>query len=143
MRVRVAGLLCVHSSFLLVRHQKDGGVYWLLPGGSVHVGERLIGALERELREELRLDCTVGDMEFVVETVSSQGRHIIQPTFRIEARDISTMRIGDDRRVTGFAFVDSKRLDEIVIYPDIREELKEFLKNRGVKRKYIYKKWLE
>ena len=34
-RIRVAGLLINGGRVLLVRHEKDGRSYWLLPGGGV------------------------------------------------------------------------------------------------------------
>jgi 8-oxo-dGTP diphosphatase len=50
-----------NSKFLFVQRQKDDpilGGYWGFPGGKVHVGETLIGALIRELQEETGLDPT-------------------------------------------------------------------------------------
>ena len=52
----------VHNGrFLFVQRQKDDpvlGGYWCFPGGKVHVGETLAGALVRELKEETNLDPT-------------------------------------------------------------------------------------
>jgi 8-oxo-dGTP diphosphatase len=50
-----------NGNFLFVRREKDDpvlGGYWCFPGGKVHVGETVVGALVRELKEETGLDPT-------------------------------------------------------------------------------------
>ena len=48
-RIRVSAILRRDSRLLLVRHEKQGREYWLLPGGGVGGGETLVAALKREL----------------------------------------------------------------------------------------------
>lgn len=50
------------DSALLVRERHaGGGTFWTLPGGGLHPGESSVAALERELSEELRCRCVVGN----------------------------------------------------------------------------------
>jgi ADP-ribose pyrophosphatase YjhB (NUDIX family) len=55
-RIRVSAVLRRENRILLVRQEKPGREYWLLPGGGVNAGESLVDALRRELAEEIGLD---------------------------------------------------------------------------------------
>ena len=127
----------------MVEHFKEGKVYWLLPGGGVDLGENVKTALIRELKEELNLDCSVKDLLFVAESYNNRGDHIIQPTYLVETGDIDFLSPGTDKRIKDFAFLDQSKIDSCVIYPDIKQELKEYLVSKKVNKRYIYKKWID
>jgi ADP-ribose pyrophosphatase YjhB (NUDIX family) len=143
MRIRVAGFLNKNNTILMVEHFKEGKAYWLLPGGGVKLGENAETALKRELKEELNLDCSVNDLLFVVESYNDRGDHIIQPTYLIETGDIDLMAHGSDKRIKDFAFLDQDKIASSVIYPDIKQELKEYLVSKKINKRYIYKKWID
>jgi 8-oxo-dGTP diphosphatase len=143
MRVRAAGLLRVSGSILLVEHEKAGRAYWLLPGGGVRAGERAADALRRELREELSVDCDVKELLFVVEAIGDDGKHLIQPTYEVEVRDATRLRIGEDRRVRRFGFFGEGELEPLDIYPDIKSELRGLLKNGTLTDRYLLKRWIQ
>jgi ADP-ribose pyrophosphatase YjhB (NUDIX family) len=143
MRVRVAGLLRVSGSILLVEHEKAGRAYWLLPGGGVHAGERAADALRRELREELSVDCEVKELLFVVEAIGDGGKHLIQSTYEIEVPDMTGLRIGGDRRVRRYGFFGAGELEPLAVYPDIKSELRGFLKKGTLGDRYLLKRWIE
>ena len=143
MRVRVAGLFSTDSSVLLVEHSKDGRSYWLLPGGGIRIGESITSALIREVKEELSIDAVVGDLLFVVETLSNTGTHIIQPTFIIKIDSFDNIKVGRDRRVIAYNLFDIDEIGKITLYPDIAEEIVDFIKYNRVNKRYIFKKWVK
>ncbi len=143
MRVRVAGVLLKGGAILLVKHRKRGKNYWLLPGGRVQLGESTQDALKRELSEELSIDVEIGELLFVVEAIKGRDEQIIQPTFSISAKDTDVLKLGADKRVVDFDFFLHDKLGDLIIYPDIKDELIELLKSGNISHKYIYKKWID
>jgi len=143
-RVRVAGVLKHRDELLLVQHRKGNKSYWLLPGGGVHLGETLRACLEREFEEELSIRIEVGELLFVAEASSNRrNEHILQPTFAVSAGRIEAIRVGSDDRVVNYGFFQGDAFPGMLIYPDIGDELREYLRTGGVARKYVRKKWLD
>jgi 8-oxo-dGTP diphosphatase len=65
----VAAGLIAEEERILVTQRKEGatyGLYWEFPGGKIEEGEEPRQALQRELKEELRIDCSVGHLFEVV-----------------------------------------------------------------------------
>ena len=138
MRLRVAGVLVHHNKLLLVKHEKEGKTYWLLPGGGVQLGEPLYDSLVREFHEEVNLRITVRGLFFVVETVSPQQDHVLQPTFHIDS-----IRLGSDKRVVDYAFFRQDTINEVTLYPDIKEEMLVFMETFRIDRRYVLKSWID
>jgi len=143
LRIRIAAIIIKDNKLLLVKHCKYDKSYWLLPGGGIEIGETLDGCVKRELKEELRIRVVSFEFLFLVESISYDGRHLIQPTFLIKEADMDNLSLGSDKRVCGFDFFSVNKLKDITIYPDINDELILIL-NMGTKaigKRYILKKW--
>jgi 8-oxo-dGTP diphosphatase len=70
--VGVGGVIFDGASVLLARRgQEPAKGTWSLPGGAVELGEKVIDALKREIREEIGIQIEVGGMIRVLDRILS------------------------------------------------------------------------
>ena len=62
MRQRAAGIIIQDGKILLLHRQKDGKVYYIIPGGGIEAGETPEQAAKREIKEETNLDVEIGEL---------------------------------------------------------------------------------
>ena len=84
-RVRVAVCLTAADRLLLVAHRKGAHRYWLLPGGGVEMGETLVEATRREVREETGVEAEIGRLLIVCDAIEPGGRHLVNLVFAATA----------------------------------------------------------
>ena len=142
-RIRVAGIVQRDDAILMVRHEKNGSSYWLLPGGGVDRGETLHKALQREFKEEVTLDIEPGELILVSESIApDQSRHMVQCVFTASIIG-GEVGIGVDERVVEARFVSADELADLEVHPPLNEELSDGIQN-GFQScpGYIPNRWL-
>lgn len=126
-RIRVAAVIVEAGQLLLVRHEKAGQSYWMLPGGGVDYGETLAGALQRELREEIGVGADIGSLLLANDSVPpDRHRHIVNLYFRASITSGTPAR-GTDPRVVAVAFHPLSGLDQLPMRPDFGATLRGIL----------------
>jgi len=145
--VRVAGLLVKDQRLLLVRQQRGGEDYWLLPGGGVEFGESLSAALEREVLEELGLTTAAGIPLALVESVSpdmkSYAKHVLHVILELEttAGQSAPRLVSGDPAVVEAGFFARQELSGLVIRPPILDFLDEYLRSPTDLMTYLGQRW--
>lgn len=133
-RVRVSVILQRNDGRVcFVRHNKNGKIYWLLPGGGQDPFESATETARRELREELKLELSGNSLQlaFIRESFNAEiGRHIQFLVFKGECADFDSIAVGEDERVEGYDFFDAEELGDKPVYPAIKEDIFAYLNDK-------------
>jgi 8-oxo-dGTP diphosphatase len=142
-RIGVGGIVMERGKVLLVEHTKGARRYRLTPGGGVDFGESIPDALVREFQEELAITIKPGQLLWVSESIDPGGeRHIVHMTFRCTRKRGGEIRLGNDKRLSDFAWFTADKLDEVTIYPKfLKQKLKELLAGKKPAAGYAGEGW--
>jgi len=139
-RIRVSGLFVENGKVLLVKHQKYGKEYYLLPGGGQDSGETAVDALKREWKEELDLSITVGELLFSGESVPKKDlnrRHVLQMVFKVTSTS-GKINLVPDGPLVDYHWEDIGRLGDITIYPQCLPQIKSALSGEETRKFETY-----
>jgi 8-oxo-dGTP diphosphatase len=123
-RLRVSGILYRGDSLVLVRHEKSGRAYWLLPGGGVEAGETMEHALRRELAEECSLrGLPAGEPVALAESIApprdGSRRHVVHVIYAVPLPDAPLLLASDDPAVRDVRVIRRSELGELHLHPPI------------------------
>jgi 8-oxo-dGTP diphosphatase len=128
-RIRVGALLRHGDAVLLLRQEKHGRSYWLLPGGGVEEGESMHVALARELSEECGLEGLALEGPIaIVESISPAGtrprKHVVQVIFYADLSGRSLEGVTSaDGAIRGHRLVHRGELATVDLRPPIHRFL--------------------
>jgi len=128
-RIRAAGILVQDEKILLVRHEKNGNSYWLLPGGGVEFGETVEEALVREFQEEVGLPIRVGALALVHDSIPpNQHRQVLNLYFWVDA-DHFNLKVTPDGVLRDAAFYPLSDFLKMKVNPDVKTEILEIIRS--------------
>lgn len=137
-RVRACALIIENNAVLLVEFDDESGLHYNLPAGGAEPGESIIEAVRREAREEANIDVEVGPLAFVYE----YAPHLVQDeepvshglSLMFDCKIISgTPSLPDkpDANQTNVKWVELDKLDEVILYPNIKNHIRDYAKHRS------------
>lgn len=136
-RVRACALIIEKNSILLVEFDDENGLHYNLPAGGAEPGESIIEAVKREAREEANVEVEVGPLAFAYEYAPHFNSYIYGKGHSLslvfECRITSgrpSLPEKPDLNQTNVKWIELEKLEEIVLYPNIKDEIKEYAKNK-------------
>jgi ADP-ribose pyrophosphatase YjhB (NUDIX family) len=143
-RVRVAGILVKDGRILLVRHEKGGKSYWLLPGGGMDFGESAEEALAREFREEVGLNIKVGKLVIVNDSIPpDRHRQVLNLYFLVSADD-PVLHVTPDAVLRDAGFYSLNDFSTMTVKPDVRSEVLEGISSQWAGNcRYLGNRWCD
>jgi ADP-ribose pyrophosphatase YjhB (NUDIX family) len=148
-RIRVSAILRWEGRILLLRHEKSAGEIWLLPGGGVQVGESLVQALQRELREEtglftegfeVPLEGPVAIVDSIAPTSSPNRKHVVHVIFAADVTGSLEGVVSQDDAVRGHRAFLLRELESITLHPPIHRFLQRW--QPGDPAAYLGEMWV-
>jgi 8-oxo-dGTP diphosphatase len=123
--LRASAAIVVRRRILLVRQEKAGTTYWLLPGGRVDRGESLEDTVTREVEEECCVRVAVRQPPMaLVESISPDGgtrRHGIELVFAATPVSEPFIPRPGDPAIKEVRWVDAGELTSLCIHPPIAD----------------------
>lgn len=137
-RLRSSALIIQDHAVLLIEFNDENGLHYNLPGGGVEAGETLIQAVEREAKEEASVNLEVGEVAFIYEyaphlnEMKYGGVHSVTTIFecRVKEGEVPQMPNVPDKNQTGVKWISLDDLHKIILYPNIREQIIKYSKNK-------------
>ena len=124
-RIRAAGILIKDGQILLVRHEKEGKSYWLIPGGGVDYGESVEKALVREFQEEVGLNIQVGKLVLVHDSIPPNRHRQVLNLYFLVTTDKFELKVTPDAVLRDAAFYPLVDFPDMPVNPDVKKEIME------------------
>ncbi|MBB6452732.1 ADP-ribose pyrophosphatase YjhB (NUDIX family) [Salirhabdus euzebyi] len=136
-RVRAGSFILQNDCILLVEFNDQNGAHYNLPAGGVEPGESVKEAAKREAKEEASVDVEVGELAFVYEYAPhlSNSRYGQTPSLGMmfEAsilHGVPSLSATPDANQTDVKWIPLSQLNEIVLYPNIKQHILEYVKQK-------------
>ncbi len=131
-QIRTCGLSFIDNKLLLIAHNKNNKIYWVVPGGRCEFGEPAVKTIEREFLEELNLKVKVVKFLFYNESLPPEyPYHNLNLFFLLKPLN-DKIRLGDDPILHSYKLFTQEELREIDFFPNVKDKV---IKN--------FEKWLE
>ena len=141
-RIRVAGILVKDGQILLVRHEKNGKSYWLIPGGGVDFGETAEEALIREYQEEVGLQIKVGKLVLVHDSIPPNRHRQVLNLYFLVTTDNYDIQVTQDGVLKGAAFQPLSEFPKLQVNPDVKAQILEGISNQWSQGcRYLGNEW--
>jgi 8-oxo-dGTP pyrophosphatase MutT (NUDIX family) len=116
-RIRATAIIFnKENEILLLKHVRDWGEFLVLPGGGVEDGEAVESALEREVREELGVNCIAGKLIAAGELIKGD-RHVLDLFYLAEIDRFSDFVLQRSEGISQAEWVGTDQIGGLFLLP--------------------------
>ncbi len=142
-RLSIKGIILKDQAILCLKHEKQGSIYYTLPGGGQEWGETITETVKRECLEEANVEVEPHEVLFIRDYIGKNHEfaeqdpevHQVEIMMRcsvLEERDASVAVQPDDHQI-GIEWIPINKLKAVDFYPKVlKEKMEDFLKGGGV-----------
>lgn len=122
-RNRTGVLLFREGKILLVKHEQNGFVWWVPPGGGIEGSEDLFSAGKREVWEETNLDIKPGRVVYLRQYIANENHVEVFILGEITGGSESMKNLeglgGDEECITELRYFSKDELRDKTVFPEI------------------------
>jgi len=108
---------------LVIRDPREEMVIWEIPGGRLNEGEEPRVGLAREIKEELGVDCHVGDIVHLTQFFqNSEGRNALMIAYEATIPENAVLSFADGE-ICEARWIDGVELKQLTFFPEYKDTL--------------------
>jgi len=131
-RIAARGLLVENDRVLFIKYKFDDEVFYALPGGAHNLGETLKQCVQREIKEETKMNVAVGECILVNEFMSQPHQlHQVEIIYKVERSNDIVIDAEPffDPGMEGFHWLSESDMKQVQYYPE--KEISWFFDNHS------------
>lgn len=108
---------------LVVRDPRVDGIIWELPGGRLNEGEDPKEGLAREIKEELGVDCVVGEIVYLKQFLQgNEGKNALMIAYQATIPETASFIVSAEE-ICDVRWITAEEVVQLTFYPEYKETL--------------------
>ena len=128
MKTRPSAIILSDNNLLTLKYNYNGNLLYAIPGGNLEFGEKLEGALKRELQEEIGLEIEVQNLLFLAE-VHQQNKDTLHCVFNTKIVSGIPQLNPKETTALEICWLPIESIEDYNLYPNIKTHIKEHFMN--------------
>lgn len=134
MKVRVAALIIEDGRLLTMQYEYGGQMVYNLPGGNLEFGEQMRQALERELEEELQINCEIGAEPAFTAEIHTAEKDTLHVIFGAKILSGDLMLNAQETSAKAICWLSLNALESVNLYPNVGLAIQEYSNNKLINK---------
>jgi ADP-ribose pyrophosphatase YjhB (NUDIX family) len=123
-KVAQKAVIVMGGKVLVMRDPREKEEIWEIPGGRLNVGEDPRAGLAREIKEELGIDCVIGDVIHLAQFFQhSEQKNALMIAYEAAPVDIGAPLVLEEGEVCEIRYISKEDMESLKFFPEYEETL--------------------